>query len=160
MPKTEYEVVPGRQELRATTILNAPRELVFRAYTDPDLFARWWGPREYTNKIDKFEARQGGEWRVVQTAEDGTTHPFRGVHHEVTAPERIVATFEYEPMHGHVAMQIATFIPEGNRTKLETKMVFESVMDRDGMVASGMQRGSDDSMARLAELLEELKKSS
>lgn len=157
MVKTEYAIEPGRQDLVSTVMLDAPRELVFRAYTEPALFARWWGPRRYTNEVDKFEARQGGEWRVIQRAEDGSSHGFRGVHHEVTAPERLVATFEYEGMPGHVALQVATFEPVGNRTRVTAHVVFESVMDRDGMVASGMQEGSDESMQRLAELLETLK---
>jgi len=158
MPKTEYTIEPGKQELISTVVLDAPRELVFRAYTDPKLFAQWWGPRRYTNKIDKFDARQGGEWRVIQKADDGGEYGFRGVHHEVTAPERLVATFEYEGMPGHVALQIATFEPLGDKTRLVSKMIFESVMDRDGMVASGMQKGSDESMERLAELLEKTKR--
>ena len=152
--KAEYVIDPGRQDMTSTVVLDAPRELVFRAYTDPDLFARWWGPRRYTNEIDKFEARQGGEWRVVQHGADGSSHPFRGVHHEVTAPERLVATFEYEGVPGHVALQVATFEPVGNKTRVVAHMIFESVMDRDGMVASGMQEGADESMQRLAELLE------
>ena len=157
MPKTEYVIEPGTQDLTSTTVLDAPRELVFKAYTDPKLFAQWWGPRQYTNQIDKFEARRGGEWRVVQVAADGGKHGFRGVHHDVVAPERIVATFEYEGVPGHVALQTATFEPLGNKTRLVAHMVFESVADRDGMVASGMQEGSDESMERLAELLEKMK---
>jgi uncharacterized protein YndB with AHSA1/START domain len=154
MPKTEYVIEPGKQDLISTTILDAPRELVFKAYTDPNLFVKWWGPRRYKNEIDKFDARPGGEWRVVQRGDDGSAHAFRGVHHDVVAPERICATFEYEGVPGHVALQTATFEPLGNKTRLVAHMVFESVMDRDGMVASGMQEGADESMERLAELLE------
>jgi len=157
MVKTEYVIEPGKQDITATVVLDAPRELVFRAYTDPDLFARWWGPQRYKNEIVKFEARQGGEWRVIQRGEDGSAYPFRGVHHEVTAPERLVATFEFEGMPGHVALQVASFEPVGNKTRLVAHTIFESVMDRDGMVASGMQEGSDESMERLAELLETMK---
>jgi uncharacterized protein YndB with AHSA1/START domain len=157
MPKTDYLIEPGKQEITSTTVLDAPRELVFRAYTDPKLFAQWWGPRRYTNTIDKFDARRGGEWRVVQRAADGGEHGFRGVHHDVIAPERIVATFEYEGVPGHVALQVTTFEPLGNKTRLVAHTVFESVADRDGMVASGMQEGADESMERLAELLEKTK---
>jgi uncharacterized protein YndB with AHSA1/START domain len=153
VPKTEYVIEADRQDLITTTILDAPRELVFKAYTDPNLFAQWWGPRRYKNEIDKFDARPGGEWRVVQRGDDGSAHAFRGVHHDVVAPERICATFEYEGVPGHVALETATFEPLGNKTRLVAHMVFESVTDRDGMVASGMQDGSDESMERLAELL-------
>ena len=158
MPKTEYTIEPGKQEIISTVVLDAPRELVFRAYTDPKLFAQWWGPRQYTNKIDKFDARQGGEWRVVQQGAGGDEHAFHGVHHEVSAPERLVVTFEYEGVPGHVALQVATFEPLGNKTRLVTKSIFESVADRDGMVAAGMSEGADESMERLAELLEKTKK--
>src|SRR5256885_8777757 len=108
MPKTEYVIEPGKQELTSTVVLDAPRELVFKAYTDPKLFAQWWGPRRYENKVEKFDARPGGEWRVVQVGADGATHGFRGVNHDVVAPERICQTFEYEGYPGHVALQTAT----------------------------------------------------
>jgi uncharacterized protein YndB with AHSA1/START domain len=157
MPKTEYAIEPGRQDIISTVVLDAPRELVFKAYTDPKLFAQWWGPRRYENHIDKFEARTGGQWRVVQKAVDGGEHGFRGVNHDVVAPERICQTFEYEGFPGHVALQTATFEPLGNKTKVVAHIVFQSVMDRDGMVASGMRDGADESMERLAELLETLK---
>ena len=156
MPKTEYVIEPGKQELTSTTILDAPRELVFRAYTDPKLFAQWWGPRRYEIKIEKFNSRTGGEWRVIHKGADGAEYGFRGVNHDVVAPERICATFEFEGVPGHVALQTATFEPMGNKTKLVAQIVFQSVMDRDGMVASGMQEGSNESMERLAELLEKL----
>ena len=157
MPKTEYTIEPGRQDIVSTVVLDAPRELVFRAYTDPELFARWWGPARYENRIEKFDSRPGGQWRVVQVASDGSEHPFRGVNHDVVAPERICQTFEYEPMAGHVALQTATFEPVGNKTRVTAQIVFQSVMDRDGMVASGMKSGADESMERLAALLDELK---
>ncbi|HKW69874.1 MAG TPA: SRPBCC family protein [Candidatus Dormibacteraeota bacterium] len=157
VPTTEYTIEPGKHDLTSVTILDAPRELVFKAYTDPKLFAQWWGPRRYTNHIDKFDSRSGGEWRVVQRAADGDEHAFRGVNHEVTAPERIASTFEYEGVPGHVALQIATFEPLGNKTRLVAHMIFESVMDRDGMVAAGMQSGADESTERLSELLDRMK---
>jgi uncharacterized protein YndB with AHSA1/START domain len=159
MAKTEYVIEPGKQDITSTIVLDAPRELVFKAYTDPELFARWWGPRRYRNEIETFDSRTGGSWRVVQVGDDGSRHAFRGVNHDVVAPERICATFEYEGFPGHVALQTATFEPMGNKTRLVAHIVFESVMDRDGMVASGMQEGADESMDRLAELLAELKRS-
>jgi uncharacterized protein YndB with AHSA1/START domain len=157
MPKTEYTIEPGRLDIVSTVVLDAPRELVYRAYTEPKLFARWWGPRQYENRIEKFDIRRGGEWRVVQEGADGGEHPFRGVTHDAVAPERICQTFEYEPVAGHVALQTATFEDLGGKTKITAQIVFQSVMDRDGMVAAGMQSGADESTERLAELLEELK---
>jgi uncharacterized protein YndB with AHSA1/START domain len=157
MPRTEYVIEPGKQEITSTTILDAPRELVFKAYTDPELFAQWWGPRRYKIEIEKFDSRPGGEWRVTHVGADGDRHGFRGVNHDVVAPERICATFEYLGVPGHVALQTATFEAVGNKTRLVAHQVFESVMDRDGMVASGMEEGANESMERLAELLDNMK---
>ena len=156
MAKAEYVIEPGKQEIIITRVFDAPRELVFKAFTDPELFARWWGPRRYKIEVDKFDSRPGGEWRVVHVGEDGSRYGFRGVNHDVVAPERICATFEYEGVPGHVALQTATFEPLGNKTRLVAQNVFQSVADRDGMVASGMQEGSDESYDRLAELLAKL----
>jgi uncharacterized protein YndB with AHSA1/START domain len=157
MPKTEYAIEAGKQDITMTTLIDAPRELVFKAFTDPKLVARWWGPRRYENKILKYDSRSGGEWHVVQVGEDGSEHGFRGVNHDVVAPERICQTFEYLGVPGHVALQTATFEPIGNKTRIVTHIIFESVMDRDGMVASGMRDGADESMERLAELLAAMK---
>ena len=157
MPKTEYTIEPGKMELISTVVLDAPRDLVFRAYTDPELFARWWGPSRYENEVLKFDQHTGGEWHVVQKGADGAEYEFRGVNHEVVAPERICQTFEYLGVPGHVALQTATFEPLGNKTKIVAQIVFQSVMDRDGMVASGMRDGADESMERLADLLDSLK---
>ena len=157
MPKTDYVIEPGKQDITSTVILDAPRELVFKAYTDPELFARWWGPRRYRNEIERFDSRTGGEWRVTQVAADGGRHAFRGVNHDVVAPERICQTFEYLGAPGHVALQTATFEAVGNKTRVVAHVVFESVMDRDAMVGSGMRDGADESMERLAELLAEMK---
>lgn len=155
MPKTEYVIEPGSQTITSTVILDAPRELVFKAYTDPKLFAQWWGPSRYQNRIEKFDSRPGGSWRVVQVGDDGSEHGFHGVNHDVAAPGRICQTFEYEGVPGHVALQTATFEDLGNKTRITAQIVFQSVMDRDGMVASGMRSGADESMERLAALLAE-----
>src|SRR5258706_12338315 len=86
MSKTEYVIDPGKYDIAMTRVFDAPRELVFKAYTDPKLFAEWWGPRGYKNRIDKFEARRGGEWRVVPNQLPGNEHAFRAVHNPVGAP--------------------------------------------------------------------------
>ncbi len=157
MAKTEYVIEPGKQQIMITRVFDAPRELVFKAFTDPKLVSQWFGPRAYSTTVDKMEARAGGLWRFVQRNEKGDEFAFHGVHHEVAAPERIVATFEFEGVPGHVLLQTVTFEPLGRKTRLVEQLVFQSVADRDGMVASGMQEGSDDSMDRMAEILENLK---
>src|SRR5437879_11946566 len=96
MPKTEYVIEPGKQEIISTTILDAPRELVFKAYTDPKLFAQWWGPRRYEVKSDKFESSPGGSWRAIHGGGDGYEHGYRGGIGAVAAPQRLVAPAEEE----------------------------------------------------------------
>jgi uncharacterized protein YndB with AHSA1/START domain len=157
MSKTEYVIEPGKQEILITRMFDAPRELVFKAFTDPNLMAQWWGPRDLSTRIEKFEARPGGEWRFVQRDAAGNEFRFHGVHHDVVAPERIVTTFEFEGAPGHVLLQCATFESIGDKPKLVTQSIYQSVADRDGMVAAGMKRGSDDSMDRLSELVETMK---
>jgi uncharacterized protein YndB with AHSA1/START domain len=161
MNKTVVTVEPGKQELYITREFDAPRELVFRAHTDPDLYARWLGPRGLTTRFVTFEPVSGGRWRFIQRDKDGNEFGFHGVNHEVLAPERIIGTFEFEglPEAGHVILETTRFeaLP-GDRTRVTSQSVFQSVEDRDGMVASGMESGVVDSYERLDEILEKLKK--
>src|SRR5437868_4860003 len=134
--KTDYVIEPGKQELTITHVFDAPRELVFKAFTDPKLVSQWFGPREYTTTVDKMEARPGGLWRFVQRNENGDEFAFHGVHHDLVAPERIIATFEFEGVPGHVLLQTVNFEPLGQKTRLVEQLVFQSVADRDGMAAA------------------------
>ncbi len=112
-------------------------------------------------KLETFEPRNGGSWRYIHTDQDGNEYGFRGVIHEVAAPERIIQTFEFEglPEKGHVTLETARFEAlSGDRTKVTLQSVFQSVADRDGMVQSGMERGVNDSHDRLDELVEKLQK--
>jgi len=84
--KTDYVIEPGKQELTITRVFDAPRELVFKAFTDPKLVSQWLGPRQYTTTVDKMEARPGGLWRFVQRNQNGDEFAFHGVHHDVVAP--------------------------------------------------------------------------
>ena len=97
----------------------------------------------------------------MMSSKDGNEYAFHGMHHEVLAPERIISTFEFEglPEKGHVILGTAIFeAMPGDRTKLTSQSVFQSVADRDGMLGSGMERGVNDGYDRLDELLEEMKK--
>ncbi len=150
---------PGKQELFIVRELDAPRALVFRAYTEKELYKQWIGPRGYETLIEKFEPWSGGSWRFVQKDDKGNIFAFHGVTHEMATPERIIDTFEYEglPEKGHVILQTAKFeaLP-GNRTKVTAQAVFQSVADRDGMIQSGMERGVREGFERLDELLAKL----
>jgi uncharacterized protein YndB with AHSA1/START domain len=161
MNKTRIVAEPGKQELFITREFDAPRELVFRAFTDPKLYTQWLGPRRLTMTLEKFEPRNGGVWRYVSRDKDGNEYAFHGVYHEVLAPQRIIDTFEFEglPEKGHVILETARFeeLP-GGRTRLNTQSVFQSITDRDGMLQSDMEGGVNESFDRLDELLVRLKK--
>jgi len=153
MGKTTFTVEPGKQDVTVTRIFDAPRELVFKACTDPNLISKWWGPRNLTTTIERLEGKTGGSWRFIQRDAEGHEFGFHGVYHEIKRPERTVETFEFEGMPGHVSMNIATLEDVGGKTRLTVHSIFQSVEDRDGMVNSGMQRGMEEGYDRLEELV-------
>lgn len=161
--KTKISAESGKQEIVITREFDSPRELVFKAFTDPELYVQWLGPRGFTMQLELFEPENGGRWRYIHKDQDGNEYTFHGVYHEVIAPERIISTFEFEglPEKGHVVLETARFeeLP-GNRTRLMSQAVFQSVADRDGELQSGMEEGVNDSYDRLDELLEKLVKES
>ena len=156
---TKITAEPGKQEIIIEREFDAPRELVFKAFTDPKLLPQWLGPRILTMTLETFEPKNGGAWRFIH--KDGNGYAFRGVRHEVANSERIIRTFEFEglPGKGHVSLETARFeeMP-GGKTRLTVQSVFQSVADRDGMLQSGMEEGVNDSYDRLEELLEKLQK--
>jgi uncharacterized protein YndB with AHSA1/START domain len=131
---------------------DAPRELVFRASTDPGLVGAWLGPRDLRMRVIEFDARPGGRYRYVHTAADGAEYTFRGVFHTVTE-ELIVQTFEFEGVPGSVSLEARTLHDLGGRTRLHQNAVFSSVAARDQALAAGMEHGITESMDRLGELL-------
>jgi uncharacterized protein YndB with AHSA1/START domain len=156
---TKITAEPGKQEIVIEREFDAPRELVFKAFTDPKLYVHWLGPRGLSTTLETFEPRNGGSWRYIQRDANGNEFAFHGVNHEVAPPHRIIGTFEFEglPERGHVALETSRFeeLP-GSRTKLTSQSVFQSVADRDGMLQSGMEEGVNDSHDRLDELLEKM----
>lgn len=159
--KTTITAEPGRQELFITREFDAPRELVFRAYTEPEIYAQWLGPNGLTTTFEVFEPVSGGKYRFIQKDQDGNEFSFHGVTHEVLAPERIIGTFEFDglPETGHVVLETTRFKAiAGDRTRITSQSVFQSVADRDGMVQSGMEHGVVEGYERLDEILETLKK--
>jgi uncharacterized protein YndB with AHSA1/START domain len=145
---------PGTPFIDTERAFDAPRELLYRAFTDPALVGQWLGPRKYRMEIDAFEARDGGRWRYTHS-DDTATHGFHGVFHgEPSLDEGITQTFEYEGYPGHVALEHVDFIEQDGRTLVRGRSVYQSVEDRDGMVQSGMSDGMEDAYSRLDELLE------
>lgn len=152
MSRSAYTIEPGKQEIIMTRTFDAPRDLLFRTMTDPNLIPQWWGPRYLTTTVDEMDPRPGGRWRYVQRDPQGSEHAFHGVYHDVTAPERLVFTFEYEGQPGHVLLETVTLEEVDGRTRLTDQSVFQSVADRDGMVQNGMESGATETMDRLEEL--------
>lgn len=147
---------PSEREIHIERVFDAPRDRVFAVYTDPALVPEWWGPRGTTTIVDVMDVRAGGSWRFVARESDGTETAFRGTYREVTPPERIVQTFEWEGMPGHVSVESATFEDLGERTRVTTTSLFHTTQERDGMLGSGMEGGMNETYERLDELLERL----
>jgi uncharacterized protein YndB with AHSA1/START domain len=147
---------PSEREIRIERIFNAPRERVWKALTDPALVAEWWG-RGNRLVIERMETHRGGHWRFVEHAPDGQ-HGFEGRYREVTPPERVIQTFEWDGMPGHVAVQTMTLEDLGDgRTKLVTLSLFHTIEDRDGMLQSNMEQGVAQSYAALDKVLAKLR---
>jgi len=156
--KTTVTAEPGKQELYIIREFDAPRELLFRAHTEADLYEKWVGPKNMKMWVEKMDAVEGGAFKFVHER-DGHTYTFFGVYHEVSKPERIIGTFEFDglPERGHVILGTTKFeeLP-GGRSRLVHQSVFQSVQDRDGMVASGMERGVNDGYEKLDALFENM----
>lgn len=158
--QTVITAEPGKQELFITREFDAPRELVYKAHTDPKLFVQWLGPRGYEMTLDAFEPYSGGRYRYIHTDQDGNEFGFHGVFHEMSE-ELMIQTFEFEglPEKGHVILDTMRLekLP-GDRTRITIQSVYQSVADRDGMIQSGMERGLNEGHERLDELLRKLQK--
>ena len=127
---TNIAAIPGKQDILITREFNAPRELVFRAYTDPQIYTRWIGPKEVKTTIETFEPKAGGKYRYVQRDNRGKEFAFHGVYHEVKSPEMIIETFEYEglPEKGHAALETFKFEAISNsKCRVKSKSVFLSI---------------------------------
>jgi uncharacterized protein YndB with AHSA1/START domain len=154
MATTRIDARPGVPFIDMSREFAAPRELVYRAHTDPDLLAQWIGPRRLTTRVVRFDVRDGGTWRFVQRDQDGSEYGFHGVFHGNPSPEGIVQTFEFEGAPGHVSLDALTLEEHDGRTTLRVHSVFQSVEARDAMVAAGMETGVQEGYERLDELVE------
>jgi uncharacterized protein YndB with AHSA1/START domain len=149
---TSITANPGEQSVDIERVVDAPLADVYRAYTDRDLYSKWVGPRGYTMDVTKFDVRDGGQWAFVHHNPDGDNFGFHGSYHSVQPSERIVQTFEYEGAAGHVSLEAVSFEDLGGKTRIRVHTVFQSVEDRDGMVAAGMATGVTEGFEQLDEL--------
>jgi uncharacterized protein YndB with AHSA1/START domain len=153
---TATVTTPTDREIHIERTFDAPRDKVFAAFTDPELIPDWWGPRDTTTIVDQMDVRPGGSWRFVGRGADGSETAFRGTYREITPPERIVQTFEWEGMPGHVSVETAVFEDLGDRTRLVATTLFHTTEERDGMLNSGMEGGMNETYDRLDEVLARL----
>jgi uncharacterized protein YndB with AHSA1/START domain len=133
---------------------DAPRDRVFRAWTDPDLFTQWIGPRRLEARIDTWDARTGGSWRYTMLENGEEMARFFGSFHEVRPIERLVQTFTWEGAPDGVSLDMITFVDLGDgRTRIDELSVVDSMELRDQVIASGMEVGVIDGYEKLDELL-------
>jgi uncharacterized protein YndB with AHSA1/START domain len=148
---------PSDREIVMTRVFDAPRELVFEAHSSCEHMTHWWGPRGYEFTDCEIDFRPGGAWRVVHRGPDGEEYGFHGEYREIVRPERIVWTFEFEGMPGHVSVETMTLEEHDDKTTFTATSVYDTIEDRNGMLESGMESGAVETMERLDEYLEVLK---
>ncbi len=156
MAKTHLVAEPGVPQILITREFNAPPEVVFRTFTEPDLLVQWLGPRRLTMKIDTYDIRDGGSWRYIHRDTDGTEYAFRGLFHGEPSLDGIVQTFEFEGTPGQVSLETVTFENHDGKTLIRQNAVYQSVANRDAMIESGMEAGLNEGLDRLDELLAKL----
>jgi uncharacterized protein YndB with AHSA1/START domain len=145
----------GDREIVATRVFDAPRNLVYEAWTNPKHVANWWGPRGFTTTIQEMDVRPGGVWRLVMHGPDGTDYKNKMVFLEVVKPERLVYKHEPEGDAEPVNFQVTvTFAEEGEKTKVTFRMLFPSAAALDYVVSKHHAvEGLSHTLARLAEHL-------
>jgi uncharacterized protein YndB with AHSA1/START domain len=153
MTKTTITAPPGQPFIEFEREFDAPPDLVYRAFLEPELIVQWLGPRKYEMVIEQWDARAGGAYRYVHRDDAGNEFGFHGVCHS-NDPDNMVQTFEFEGAPGHVSLdrQSIEALP-GGRSRILGHSVFQSVAARDSMVENGMAEGVEDGYNRLDELL-------
>ncbi|HUC87565.1 MAG TPA: SRPBCC domain-containing protein [Candidatus Binatia bacterium] len=149
--KTNFAVDKDNLEVKIEREFTASPERLWQAYTEPDQIVKWWSD----TKVDKFELKVGGKWRFVGVGGDGKEFGFRGEFKELDPLKKIVRSFEYEPMAGHIMVESTMFEPVGDGlTKVTILSKFSNIDDLNGMVSMGMESGSSIGLDRLANLVE------
>jgi uncharacterized protein YndB with AHSA1/START domain len=148
--------LPSEREVVGTRVFEAPRRLVFEAWSRPEHLRRWIGPRTLTVTECELDLRPGGIWRTVLRGPDGREYAFSGVYREVVPPERLVYTWRFETRPRREALETLTFDEHEGRTTLTTRTRFQSAAELDGWAQSGGRESLLETLQRLAEHLEAL----
>jgi uncharacterized protein YndB with AHSA1/START domain len=141
-------------ELTITHILNAPRELVFKVWTDPRHLAQWWGPKGFTNPVCEIDLRPGGAILIHMCGPDGTVYPMSGVYREIVAPERLVFVSSALDKNGIPLFEVittVTFVEIGHTTKLTMHAIASKIRPEGAPHVAGMEEGWRQSIVRLGE---------
>jgi uncharacterized protein YndB with AHSA1/START domain len=154
--KLEIIAEPGKTSFTTKRIVDAPRALVFDAFTKCEHLARWMGPRSLTMTSCQTDLRVGGRYRFVFRGPDGSEVGFSGEFREIIPPSRIVRTFVFEPVPDAEALETLELEADGDTTIIRTTTLHKTVENRDGHVGAGMEGGMKEGYERLTELLEEL----
>ena len=152
--RTKFTAEPGKQQSSSPASSTYRGRRCSRCPWTQISYLCGGGPKRFTTKVDKMDVRPGGVWRFLHLDAEGNEYAFHGVYHDILPNERIVDTFEFEGMPGHVSLETMTLEEQDGKTKLTTRSVFQSVEDRDGMVGSDMEEGVAETMDRLAALVE------
>lgn len=144
-------------EVRIERTFDAPRELVWRAHTEPDLIVRWLGPRRLKMRIEAMDVRPGGKWRYVHVDTDGTEYGFHGEFLEVVRPERLVQTWVFEGYPEAGSVETLTLTEKDGRTTLVATSKFQKKEHLEGHLQAGMEGGMHEGYERLDELLASLR---
>ncbi|HEU5389329.1 MAG TPA: SRPBCC family protein [Streptosporangiaceae bacterium] len=156
MVTTQIAAEPAVPQLIVTSEFAAPRDLLFRAYTDPDLLAQWLGPRGLTLTVDHLDPHHGGTWRYTGSDAGGNKYFFHGVFHGTPSPDGIVQTVESDGMPGHVCLETVTFTERAGTTVVTQNTVYQSARDRDRALLYDMAEDIHESIERLEQLLARL----
>jgi uncharacterized protein YndB with AHSA1/START domain len=147
--------LPSDREIVLTRVFDAPRRLVFEAWTKPEHMKHWYGCRKVTLRVCEIGLRTGGAYRYVMRAPDGVDHTMQGVYREIVPPERLVYTEGYvtQGFASNEALVTVTFTERDGKTTFTSTSVYPSLEDRDGHLNSGMETGAAETLDRLAEHL-------
>ena len=146
---------PSDREIEMTRLFDAPRQLVFDAFTNPAHVPHWFGPRGWSVPVCEIDLRPGGSWRYVLRGPDGEEMGMSGVYREIKPPERIVTTESFDDYPGE-SINTLTLTEEDGRTRYTVTVLYADMAARDAVLATGMSEGAAETLERLAEHLESL----
>jgi uncharacterized protein YndB with AHSA1/START domain len=149
------DAITAERTVTITRVFDAPRELVFKLWTDPKHMAQWWGPRGFTNPVCELDVRVGGKIRIDMRAPDGTVYPMTGTFREIMPPRRLIFEAVAEDRDGNPLLRsltMVTFADEGGKTKLIVHADAVGLSAVAPQMLAGMEAGWTQSLEKLAEL--------